>query len=141
MTASPQPDGILLTWNQFSPGSQSFGHFNIYRSTTPIPGDVTGLTRSLGTWYRLRASDLDAAQRVAGEFGLADLAREDGELRFSADEELLERFMITLGQRRIGVRALIPQQATLEQLFFQLTEQDAAPPAPPVLHAVAEEAV
>jgi ABC-2 type transport system ATP-binding protein len=104
-------------------------------------GDVTGLTRSLGTWYRLRASDLDAAQRVAGEFGLADLAREDGELRFSADEELLERFMITLGQRRIGVRALIPQQATLEQLFFQLTEQDAAPPAPPVLHAVAEEAV
>jgi hypothetical protein len=39
------------------------------------------------------------------------------------------------------VRALIPQQATLEQLFFQLTEQDAAPPAPPVLHAVAEEAV
>ena len=32
--------------------------------------------------------------------------------------------MITLGQRRIGVRALIPQQATLEQLFFQLTEQD-----------------
>ena len=56
------------------------------------------------------------------------------------EEELLERFMVTLGQRRIGVHALIPQQATLEQLFFQLTEQDAAPP-PPVLHAVAEEAV
>ena len=34
--------------------------------------------------------------------------------------------MITLGKRRIGVRALIPQQATLEQLFFQLTEQDGA---------------
>jgi ABC-2 type transport system ATP-binding protein len=103
-------------------------------------GDVTGLTRSMGTWYRLRASDLDAAQRAAAEFELADLAREDGELRFSADEELLERFMITLGQRRIGVHALIPQQATLEQLFFELTEQDAAP-APPELHAVAEEAV
>ena len=113
----------------------------INRGRILYEGDVTGLTRSLGTWYRLRASDLDAAQRVAGEFGLADVAREDGELRFSADEELLERFMITLGQRRIGVRALIPQQATLEQLFFQLTEQDAAPPAPPVLHAVAEEAV
>ena len=40
----------------------------------------------------------------------------------------LERFMITLGKRRIGVRALIPQQATLEQLFFQLTEQDGDAP-------------
>ena len=57
-------------------------------------GDVTGLTRSMGTWYRLRASDLDAAHRTAAEFELADLAREDGELRFSADEGLLERFMI-----------------------------------------------
>ena len=50
--------------------------------------------------------------------------------------------MITLGKRRIGVRALIPQQATLEQLFFQLTEQDGAPaavapPADPVVEEVA----
>ncbi len=44
LLATPQIDGILLNWNTFSPGSQSFGHFNIYRSTTPIPGDVTGLT-------------------------------------------------------------------------------------------------
>jgi hypothetical protein len=51
---------------------------------------------------------------------------------------MLERFMITLGRRRIGVRALIPQQATLEQLFFQLTEQDAVP-APAVRGPVAEE--
>ena len=37
-------DGIQLTWNLFSPGSRPFGHFNIYRSLTPISGDVTGLT-------------------------------------------------------------------------------------------------
>ena len=105
----------------------------INRGRILYEGDVAGLTRSMGTWYRLRASDLDAAQHAAAEFELADVTREDGELRFSADEELLERFMITLGKRRIGVRALIPQQATLEQLFFQLTEQDGglgAPPAP-----------
>ena len=98
----------------------------------PVAGDAgTGCAHPTST----------PRSRVAEEFGLADVSREDGELRFSADEELLERFMITLGKRRIGVRALIPQQATLEQLFFQLTEQDAAPPAPPVLDAVAEEAV
>ncbi|HTG32899.1 MAG TPA: RHS repeat-associated core domain-containing protein [Thermoanaerobaculia bacterium] len=43
LRATPQSDGILLTWDAFSPGSQSFGHFDVYRSTTPIPGDVTGL--------------------------------------------------------------------------------------------------
>jgi hypothetical protein len=33
----------------------------------------------------------------------------------------------------VGVRALVPQQATLEQVFFELTESDgnaAAEPAP-----------
>jgi RHS repeat-associated protein len=44
LQATPQSDGILLTWDSFSPGSQSFGHFNVYRSTSPIPGDVAGLT-------------------------------------------------------------------------------------------------
>ena len=110
----------------------------INRGRILYQGDVTSLTRSMGTWYRLRASDLDAAHRTAAEFELADLARQDCELRFSADEELLERFMITLGRRRIGVRALIPQHATLEQLFFELTERDAAPPAVPA-EPVAEE--
>jgi ABC-2 type transport system ATP-binding protein len=112
----------------------------INRGRILYEGDVRSLTRSTGTWYRLRASDLDAAHRTAAEFELADLAREDGELRFTADEELLERFMITLGRRRIGVRALIPQQATLEQLFFELTERDAVPseiPAEPVAEEVA----
>ena len=112
----------------------------INRGRILYEGDVASLTRSTGTWYRLRASDLDAAHRTAAEFELADLAREDGELRFTAGEELLERFMITLGRRRIGVRALIPQQATLEQLFFELTERDAVPseiPAEPVAEEVA----
>jgi ABC-2 type transport system ATP-binding protein len=110
----------------------------INRGRILYAGDVAGLTRSMGAWYRLRTSDLDAAYRTAVEFELGEVVREDGELRFSVDDEaLLERFMITLGQRRIGVHALVPQQATLEQLFFQLTEEDAASP-PPHLELVAE---
>ena len=97
----------------------------INRGRILYEGDVAGLTRSTGHLVppaRVRPRRRRSTRRH--EFGLSDVAREDGELRFSADEELLERFMITLGKRRIGVRALIPQQATLEQLFFQLTEQD-----------------
>ncbi|HEX3554612.1 MAG TPA: RHS repeat-associated core domain-containing protein [Thermoanaerobaculia bacterium] len=44
LQATPQSDGISLTWDTFDPGSQAFARFAIYRSTTPIPGDVTGLT-------------------------------------------------------------------------------------------------
>jgi YD repeat-containing protein len=44
LQATPAQDGIQLTWTLFSPGSQPFGHFNIYRSLSPIPGSVNGLT-------------------------------------------------------------------------------------------------
>jgi ABC-2 type transport system ATP-binding protein len=140
---SAQGITVLLSSHQMADVEQLCNRVAIInRGRILYEGDVAGLTRSMGTWYRLRASDLDAAQHTAAEFELSDVTREDGELRFSADEELLERFMITLGKRRIGVRALIPQQATLEQLFFQLTEQDGAPaavvpPADPVVEEVA----
>ena len=130
---------VLLSSHQMADAEELCNRVAIInRGRILYEGDVASLTRSTGTWYRLRASDLDAAHRTAAEFELADLAREDGELRFTADEEVLERFMITLGRRRIGVRALIPQQATLEQLFFELTERDAVPPEIPA-EPVAEE--
>jgi hypothetical protein len=46
--------------------------------------------------------------------------------------------MIALGRKAIGVRALVPQQATLEQVFFELTESDggAVPEPAPSLEAV-----
>ncbi len=44
LTATGTQEGIHLNWNSFNPGSRPFGHFNSYRSLTPIPDDVTGLT-------------------------------------------------------------------------------------------------
>jgi ABC-2 type transport system ATP-binding protein len=96
----------------------------INRGRILYEGSVADLKRSLGTWYRLRSADVWAARRLAEQFELGDLAVEGDELRFSADEPVVERFMIALGRSDIGVRALVPQQATLEQLFFQLTESD-----------------
>ena len=129
---------VLLSSHQMADVEQLCNRVAIInRGRILYQGDLASLTRSMGTWYRMRASDLDAAHRTACEFELADLAREGDELRFSADEDILERFMMTLGQRRIGVRALIPEQATLEQLFFQLTE--AEPESAPSPLPVAEE--
>jgi ABC-2 type transport system ATP-binding protein len=102
-------------------------------------GPVVDLKRSLGSWYRLQASDLDGARQVAEGFMLGDVSTANGELRFSAEEAVVERFTIALGKQGIGMRSLVPQQATLEQVFFDLTESDgAAPPAPePRLEPVA----
>jgi ABC-2 type transport system ATP-binding protein len=91
-------------------------------------GPVVDLKRSVGSWYRLRASDLEAARRVAEGLALGDVSVADGELRFSAEEPVVEQLMIALGKQGIGVRALVPQQATLEQVFFDLTESDGAVP-------------
>ena len=44
----------------------------------------------------------------------------------------MERFVAELIRDGIGVRALVPQQATLEQLFFQLTEPGGHQPLAPL---------
>ena len=110
----------------------------INRGRILYEGAVAELKRSLGTWYRLRASDLAQARRLAEDFDLGDLAVEGDELRFSGAETAVEQFMIALGRHDVGVRALVPQQATLEQVFFELTESDgdAAPEPVPKLEAV-----
>ena len=110
----------------------------INRGRILYEGAVAELKRSLGTLYRLRASDLAQARRLAEGFDLGDLAVEGDELRFSGAETAVEQFMIALGRHDVGVRALVPQQATLEQVFFELTESDGGPaPAPaPALEPV-----
>ena len=51
----------------------------------------------------------------------------DGSLRFQADKDAVAALSIALGQARIGVTALVPETATLEELFLDLTEGDIAP--------------
>ena len=50
----------------------------------------------------------------------------DGELRFQAEASLVESATIALGAAGIGIGALVPQTATLEELFLGMTEEEAA---------------
>ena len=73
--------------------------------------------------YRLRTSDQAGARRIAAQDGrIRDLDQEGGELVFSADEPVVLELSRTLVGEGIGIAALIPQTATLEHLFFELTE-------------------
>jgi ABC-2 type transport system ATP-binding protein len=73
--------------------------------------------------YALRTTDAARALELcrAGA-GIADVAAENGLIRFAADADAAARLTVELGRAGIGIHALIPETASLEQLFFELTE-------------------
>jgi ABC-2 type transport system ATP-binding protein len=52
------------------------------------------------------------------------VASADGALRFTADEPAVADLSVALVQAGAGILELTPEMATLEQLFFRLTEGD-----------------
>ena len=63
---------------------------------------------------------------IASRLGVAEVTSVDGSLRFQADEEAVAALSIALGQARIGVTALVPETASLEELFLGMTEGEQA---------------
>ncbi len=90
------------------------------------------LKQSLGTWYTVRASDPEAAERVGRRLGLDDVARDGDELRFGRPRRPWSSSSRSLPARASASAALVPQQATLEDLFFQLTEPGGHQPLAPL---------
>jgi ABC-2 type transport system ATP-binding protein len=88
-------------------------------------GLLADLLHSAGGGYRLRATDLERAQEVLRTHGISAVQRVDGELRFQAEQEIVEAASVALGRAEIGISALVPHTATLEELFLDMTETDA----------------
>ena len=85
-------------------------------------GPLKELLATAATGYRLRATDPERARVVLlSQRGVDGVALADGQLRFTADEEAVARAALALGQARIGITALIPETASLEELFLGLT--------------------
>jgi ABC-2 type transport system ATP-binding protein len=100
-------------------------------------GALSELRRQGGAGYRMRTTDDERAlPLVRAQAGVAGVASdEEHGLRFEAEEKSVGELTLSLGRSGIGIIALTPELATLEDLFFRLTETgDAAPPdagAPP----------
>ncbi|HUZ85311.1 MAG TPA: ABC transporter ATP-binding protein [Gaiellales bacterium] len=94
-------------------------------------GGVAELKRTLGGGWLVRSSNPPRAAVLAGEFALAGVELDGDDLRFTGEQDEVERFAAALVQADVGLRALVPQEATLEQVFFRLTEPDRAAHAPP----------
>ena len=85
-------------------------------------GGLSELLATATTGYRLRTPEPERARAVLlTQTGIEGVALCDGEVRFTADEEAAAHATITLGQARIGISALVPQTASLEELFLGLT--------------------
>ena len=88
-------------------------------------GGLTDLLERSATVYRLRALQPERARVVClAQAGIDGVELVGSELRFQADEEAVATLSVALGQARIGVTALVPETASLEELFLGLTEEE-----------------
>jgi ABC-2 type transport system ATP-binding protein len=88
-------------------------------------GQLQDLLATASTGYRLRSPEPDRARALLlNQPGVREVVASDGALRFQADEDGVAALSIALGQARIGVTALVPETASLEELFLGMTEDE-----------------
>jgi ABC-2 type transport system ATP-binding protein len=93
-------------------------------------GSLEELLATAATGYVLRSPDLERARTVCLTYkGIDDVRVADGALHFHADEDAVAALSITLGMARIGITALTPEAASLEELFLDMTEGTPEPQA------------
>ncbi len=86
-------------------------------------GALSDLRRQGGAGYRLRSTDDARALEVARrQPGIDDVLAEEHGIAFQADEQQVGALSLALGRAGVGILSLTPALATLEDLFFRLTE-------------------
>jgi ABC-2 type transport system ATP-binding protein len=95
-------------------------------------GALADLRRQGGTGYRLRTTDDERAlELMLRAPGIERAASDEHGLGFQANEQDVAALSLTLAGDGVGILALTPELATLEDLFFRLTEgtEDSTPEA------------
>jgi ABC-2 type transport system ATP-binding protein len=86
-------------------------------------GALSELRRQGGAGYRLRTTEDERALRILREQpGVEHAAEGEAGLAFQAEEPTVAEVSLALARAGIGILALTPELATLEDLFFRLTE-------------------
>jgi ABC-2 type transport system ATP-binding protein len=88
-------------------------------------GSLDELRARAGRRYRLSASDRPRAISLCTETpGIADVRPVGEEIEFAvADDDALLRLTGSLVEAQLVIHALVPEQLTLERVFFELTER------------------
>ncbi len=86
-------------------------------------GALADLRRQGGAGYRLRTTDDQRALEVArAQPGIEHVHTGEHGLVLDARERDVAQLSLALGRAGVGILALTPELATLEDLFFRLTE-------------------
>jgi ABC-2 type transport system ATP-binding protein len=94
-------------------------------------GALADLRRQGGAGYRLRSThDARALAVLRAQPGVEHATAGEHGLSFQAQEADVGAFSIALGAAGVGILALTPELATLEDLFFRLTEGSVDGPDP-----------
>jgi ABC-2 type transport system ATP-binding protein len=97
-------------------------------------GAIAELKQTAGSTYHLRTTDDARALAVCeAQRGIVEPRRaEDGGVAFGApDEDAVAELSVALVEAGALIRSLVPQTASLEDLFFKLTEDEPKQPAVP----------
>ena len=89
-------------------------------------GRLDELIESAGGGYVLQTSEPERARALLLAHGVEAPLLVDGALRFQVDASAVEALSIALGHANIGISALMPRVATLEELFLDMTEHEEA---------------
>ncbi len=93
------------------------------RGRVVYEGALADLRRQGGTRYTLRTADDERALTLLrSQPGVGQAASASGGLEFQAQEHDVGEVSLALGRAGIAILALTPQLASLEDLFFRLTE-------------------
>jgi ABC-2 type transport system ATP-binding protein len=112
----------------------------VRRGKIVYEGEIADLKRAAGMSYRLTTTEDERALAVCrAQPGLSEVRREKGRLMFTADEEAVAELSQALVEAGALITALAPQSATLEDLFFSLTEGADGSEPPDVVPAEAME--
>ncbi|HTA12850.1 MAG TPA: ABC transporter ATP-binding protein [Solirubrobacteraceae bacterium] len=100
------------------------------RGRVVYEGALADLRRQGGAGYRLRSTDDRRALELArAQPGVEHASLGEHGVSFDAQEDDVAELTLALGAAGIGILALTPELATLEDLFFRLTEGQALPAA------------
>ncbi|HLK42804.1 MAG TPA: ABC transporter ATP-binding protein, partial [Thermoleophilia bacterium] len=103
----------------------------VHHGSVVYEGTVESLRRSVAGGYSVECTDPGRALALACDLGLDGARIDGGRLELECDRDEVERFVSGLVAAGVGLHALVPRQASLEQLFFQLTERQVGAAAEP----------
>jgi ABC-2 type transport system ATP-binding protein len=91
-------------------------------------GAIADLKQAAGSTYRLHTTDDERALAVCrAQPGIEDARLDSGSVVFSGNEDGVAELSVALVEAGALIRSLVPQTASLEDLFFKLTEDQPDP--------------